>query len=212
MRGKLWIVLVAGLLLTFAGVALSLVSISVIPQGEGPPATALIGGGQAEGGGVTMQIGNYTIISGFPQYAQTPSNSIPVACRSSSRVVHGKSTQDVLTLSIEPIGITKCLADGQRLEADKGRLKVQLEGIGVVQTMPSDHRPGKFLPLSKVSAQVNKSTTEISTEVAALILIAAGPGLCIGALIPLLQRDRPVHQPSSGTPQAALGPGVPGDL
>lgn len=179
-----------GLLFTVAGWTLSLVTVSVIPQGQGPSATGLIGGGEAEQGGVTLQIGSYTIVSGVPQYAGTPSGEVQATCRIASGIVDKQSTEDTVVLIVEPVGVAKCLADGQGFKADSGRLSIQLEDVGAVQAKYRNPGASTYLPLSKISAQVNQSTSQRNVEIAALILISAGPGLVIGALIPALQGRR----------------------
>jgi hypothetical protein len=185
--GGLWAAAAIGLLLTIGGWTLSAVTVSVIPQGEGPSATALVGGGEAEESGVTLQIGNYTVVSGPPYYVGDSVSKIQAICKKASNIVAGKATEDTVPLSIEPIGITKCLANGQGFETDGGRFTVNLEAVGAIQAKYTAAGVINNLALSKISAQVNQSAIERSSEIAALVLIAAGPGLVIGALIPLLQ-------------------------
>jgi len=183
-------ILTIGGILTVAGAVFSLLTVSIIPQGEGPPATALVGGGQAEDGGVTFQIGNYTIVAGDPVYTGELRKKVQSICRRASHISDGKSTQDALPLSIEPTGTTKCLANGQTIEADGGRLTVQAEAIGVVQARPALSSPNKYLPLSKVDAQVWKTTEENLGQIVAIACLAFGPTLAIGGLIPLLLHRR----------------------
>ncbi len=214
----LWIAVVLGMLLTVAGVALSLVTINVLPQDEETPVTALVGGGSADSGGVTLQIGNYTIVAGSPQYTGTLAQNIQIGCANASRVRKGRSSEDVLPLTIDPIGLTECLANNQRLEADHGQLSVRVEHITEIPAQSSSPGPRRYLPLSGISAQVRETAAEISTEIAALILIAAGPGLVIGALIPIIQErlstkkdvlalpNRPIVEP---TPDLAEPPADP---
>jgi hypothetical protein len=183
----LWIAAALGILLTIAGVALSLVTVNVIPQDEGPPVTGLVGGGPADSGGVTLQIGNYTIVAGSPQYTGTLARDIAAGCANASHVRKGRSSEDVLPLTIDPIGFSDCLADNQNLEAGNGELSVRVEHITEIPAQSSSPGPRRYIPLSGISAQVREPAAEISSEIAALILIAAGPGLVIGALIPIIQ-------------------------
>jgi len=190
----LWAAALLGTMLTIAGVALSLVTVNVLPQNEGTPVTALVGGGPAGSQGVTLQIGKYTIVGGSPQYAGTLAQNIQAGCMSAGRVINGRSSEDVLPLIIEPIGLTDCLANNQALEADNGQLSVLVQNIAEIPAQSSSSSgPKKYLPLSEISAQVRETPAEISTQIAALILIAAGPGLVIGALISLMQEKLPAE-------------------
>jgi hypothetical protein len=65
-----------------------------------------------------------------------------------------------VVLIIEPIGVTKCLANGQSVEVDKGRLKVVLEAVDAVQARSAVPKINHDLSLSKISAQVNQSFEE----------------------------------------------------
>ena len=187
-RRLLWIVVAAGLLLTVFGMILSLVTVSVIPRGEGPRATAFIGGGDAETGGVTLRIGDYAISAGDPQYIGTPTANVQAVCRSAGgEVSGGKSTRTVLPVTIQPGGVLQCVAEGGTIEVDHARLIVQVDKIGVIQAKPALPSSNHFLPLSKVDAEVQKTNMEIFTEVGVLVVLASGPGLIIGALIPLIQ-------------------------
>jgi hypothetical protein len=49
------------------------------------------------------------------------------------RHVAGKANEDTVPLSIDPIGIAKCLANGQGFETDGGRFTVNLEAVGAIQ-------------------------------------------------------------------------------
>ncbi len=186
--GLLRVAAILGILLTGAGVILSVVRVTLVPRSEGPRATALIGGGEAEAGGVTLRVGDYTVSAGDPQYAGTATNTVQAICRSNDGAVSGgKITQHVLPITVFPTGISKCLPEGGRLEVDHARLMVQVDKVGVVQAKPAVTSRNKFLPLSRVDAQVQKPRTEILVETGVLVLLASGPELIIGALIPLLQ-------------------------
>jgi hypothetical protein len=175
-------------LLTVAAVILSVVTVTVVPRSQGPRATALIGGGEAETGGVTLRVGEYTISAGDPQYAGTETEKVQKFCRSTDGAISGgKITQNVLPITVFPTGIDECVAEGDRLEVDHARLLVQVDKVGVVQAKPAEPSRNEFLPLSRVDAQVQKTRTEILLEAGVLILLASGPGLIIGALIALLQ-------------------------
>jgi hypothetical protein len=208
----LWIAVVLGMLLTVAGVALSLVTINVLPQDEGTPVTALVGGGSADSGGVTLQIGNYTIVGGSPQYTGTLAGNIQIGCGSASRVRKGRSSEDVLPLTIDPMGLTECLANNQELEAGNGQLSVRVEHITEIPAQSSSPGPRRYLPLSGISAQVRETASEISTEIAALILIAAGPGLIIGALIPIIQERLSAKKDAVALPNRLIVEPTPADL
>jgi hypothetical protein len=188
----LWVAAALGMILTVAGVALSLVTVNVLPQDEGTPVTALVGGGPAGSEGVTLQIGNYTVVGGSPQYTGTLARNIQVGCANASRIINGRSSEDVLPLTIEPIGLTECLANNQGFEADNGQLSVHVQDIAEIPAQSSSSGPKRYLPLSEISAQVGETATEISTGIAALILIAAGPGLVIGVLISIIQAKLPI--------------------
>jgi hypothetical protein len=196
-RHRLWTAVVLGLILTAIGVVLTFFSIEVIPQGEGPRVTGLVGGGQAENGGVTLQIGNYDLVAGIPQYAGANSDTIQSACLSASQVVNKKSTQDTLPLTVVPIGVTECLANGHGFNADSGRLTVEVEDIGTIQARTG---PNQFLPLSKISASVQQTTQQTATDTGSLLLFAVGTGLAAGALIGLVQ-TRNTETPSAGSLQ-----------
>jgi hypothetical protein len=183
-RRGLWIVVAVSAIFIGFGIVFTFFSIDVIPQGEGPYVTALIGGGEAENNGVTLQIGNYDIVAGIPQYAGANSNTIQAACLSASQVAKNKkSTQDTLPLTVDPIGVTVCLANGQGFDADHGRLTVQVEKIGVIQAKTASN----YLPLSKISAQIRKTTLETTVDTLSLLLLGVGTGLAAGACIGLVQ-------------------------
>ena len=196
-RRRLWIAVVLGVIFTAIGVVLAFFSIEVIPQGEGPHVTGFVGGGQAEDGGVTLQVGSYNIIAGAPQYAGANSNTIPSACLSASQVANKKSTQKTLPLTVDPIGTTECLANGQGFKADSGRLAVEVEDIGTIQAKTA---PNQFLPLSKISASVQQTTQQTATDTGSLLLLAVGTGLAGGALVGLAQtRNTEAPAESPGT-------------
>jgi hypothetical protein len=197
-RSLLYVALVVGFLFTIAAVFLSLVNVSIIPRDEGPRATALVGGGDAEVGGVTLQLGEYTITAGGPQYAGTKNSIVQAACRSTDFPNSGgKSTESLLPVTVEPTGTLWCLTEGNQQEFDHGRLIVQVDQIGLIQAKPKESY--SFLPLSKIDAQVQKPSVEIWEEVAVLILVAAGPALCVSVLIELLLRGRKSDQSLSSS-------------
>jgi hypothetical protein len=114
----LWSAVVLGLLLTLLAVILSLISVSIIPRGEGPHSTALVGGGDAETGGVTLRVGDYTISAGDPQYAGTPTQTAKTVCRDTDDGISGgKITQNLLPVNVVPTGFSKCMAEGERLKS-----------------------------------------------------------------------------------------------
>lgn len=190
--------LVVGILFTMAAVFLSLVNVNIIPRDEGPRATALVGGGDAEVGGVTLHLGEYTITAGDPQYAGTSIGTVQAACRSTGFPSSGgKSTESLLPVTIEPSGTLWCLTEGNPVPFDHGNLIVQVDKIGLIQAKPAKSNPYPFLPLSKIDAQVQKTSVEIWEEVVVLILLATGPALCISALTELFPRGRKSGQPLS---------------
>jgi hypothetical protein len=196
-RRLLWIAVATGLLMTAGGMFLALVAVSVIPRGEGPRATALVGGGEAEAGGVTLRIGDYTISAGDPQYAGSPTEKVQAACGSANGGISGgEITKSLLPLTIEPTGVSQCVAEGGTLKVDHARLIVQVDKIGIIQAKPASPGSNPFLPLSKVNAEVQKTSLEIWTEVGVLVLLASGPALIIGALIPLLIENRKIRSSS----------------
>ena len=205
-RRRLWIAVVLGVIFTGIGVVLTFFSIEVIPQGEGPHVTGLVGGGQAENGGVTLQIGNYSIIAGIPEYAGASVDTIQPACLNASQVINKKSTQDTQPLTVDPIGVTECLANGQSFNADSGRLTVTVEDIGAIQAKTG---ATQFLPLSKISASVQQTTQQTAADTGSLLLLAVGTGLAAGALIGLAQ-SRNTEAPEHATVGAEHRSPLPG--
>jgi hypothetical protein len=196
----LWIVIV-GLLLTLTGVILALVSVTVIPRGEGPRATAFVGGGAAEASGVTLRIGDYTILADNPQYAGTPMDIVQPVCPDTDGMTSGgKITRDLLPVRVVPIGFARCMIKSEKVELDQGRLILQVENIGVIQATLVG-QDAKSLALSEVDAQVQKTRQEIWTEIGVLLLLASGPGLVIGALVPLLLQSRKANAGVANSPE-----------
>jgi len=87
-----------------------------------------------------------------------------------------------------------------------------VEHITEIPAQSSSPGPRRYLPLSGISAQVRETASEISTEIAALILIAAGPGLIIGALIPIIQERLSAKKDAVALPNRLIVEPTPADL